>query len=50
MNNKSPCPRCDFRSVCRFETAINQYRHLPAFGREEIFVKLTQGGKTMKND
>ncbi len=42
LNRISPCPRCEFRSVCRFETSINRYRMLPSFGREETLVRMMQ--------
>jgi ATP-dependent helicase/nuclease subunit B len=50
LNRQSPCPKCEFRTVCRFETTINQYRHLPALGREGVLVQLTQGGKEVGSD
>ncbi|MDB5296335.1 MAG: ATP-dependent nuclease subunit, partial [Phycisphaerales bacterium] len=31
----SPCPRCEFRSVCRFEPGPNRYRKLVSLGRED---------------
>lgn len=36
LNQSSPCPRCDYRSVCRFDPAINKYNHLKALGREDL--------------
>lgn len=43
INRISPCPRCEFRSVCRFETSNNRYRMLPSFGREQTLVRMTEG-------
>jgi ATP-dependent helicase/nuclease subunit B len=37
LNDKSPCPHCDYRSVCRFDPAINRYNHLKPISREEVF-------------
>jgi ATP-dependent helicase/nuclease subunit B len=36
MNGQTPCPRCEFRSVCRFEPGINRYRMLPGMKREDV--------------
>jgi ATP-dependent helicase/nuclease subunit B len=35
LGKTSPCPRCAYRSVCRFDAAINGYHHLQGIGREE---------------
>ena len=34
--NESPCPRCEYHGVCRFDAAINRYNHLQSRSREEI--------------
>jgi ATP-dependent helicase/nuclease subunit B len=39
LNDKSPCPRCEYRSVCRFDPAINRYNHLKPISREELFAE-----------
>ena len=36
MATISPCPHCDYRSVCRFDPAINQYRNVPTMKRSEV--------------
>jgi ATP-dependent helicase/nuclease subunit B len=36
IHRLSPCPQCEFRSVCRFDPAINSYHHLPGMKREEV--------------
>ena len=28
LNDKSPCAQCGYRSVCRFDPAINRYNYL----------------------
>ena len=33
---QTPCPHCEFRSVCRFEPGVNRYRMLPAMKREDV--------------
>jgi ATP-dependent helicase/nuclease subunit B len=40
IRHESPCARCDFRSVCRFDPAVNRYRALEALSREEVFSRL----------
>lgn len=42
LNDKSPCPNCDYRSVCRFDPTINRYNHLKPISREDVFA----GGNT----
>lgn len=37
LNDRSPCPRCEYRSVCRFDPAINRYNHLPSVSKSEFF-------------
>jgi len=43
INKLTPCPTCEYRSVCRFDPALNRYRTLPAMKRSEVFAKLTGG-------
>jgi ATP-dependent helicase/nuclease subunit B len=38
---KTPCPRCEFRSVCRFEPGLNRYRMLAPMKREEVLEAVT---------
>ncbi|MDB5289756.1 MAG: ATP-dependent deoxyribonuclease subunit [Phycisphaerales bacterium] len=42
LNRESPCPQCEFRGVCRFETTVNRYRILPAMKRDDVLVKLKE--------
>jgi ATP-dependent helicase/nuclease subunit B len=39
LNDSSPCPRCEYRSLCRFDPAINKYNHLMPISREEVFAR-----------
>jgi len=32
----TPCPACAFRAVCRFDTAVNRYRHTAAMSTEQV--------------
>jgi len=40
MGNESPCPGCIYRSVCRFDPAVNRYRQIAAGSRQEILENL----------
>jgi ATP-dependent helicase/nuclease subunit B len=44
INRDTPCPRCEYRSVCRFDPSINTYRHLPPMRREDVLKAVTEGG------
>jgi ATP-dependent helicase/nuclease subunit B len=41
IGRQTPCPHCDFRSVCRFEPGVNSYRMLNAMKREEVLKEVT---------
>ena len=36
MGRATPCPQCEFRSVCRFDAGINRYLPLPPMKRSEV--------------
>ena len=40
LARRSPCPRCEFRSVCRFETTVNRYRVLEPMSRSQVLERL----------
>ncbi len=40
---KSPCPHCEYRGVCRFETTVNRYHHLMAMDRQDVLRTLREG-------
>jgi ATP-dependent helicase/nuclease subunit B len=42
LNRDTACPRCDYRSVCRFDSAINRYNPLPSMNREEVLARVLQ--------
>lgn len=42
FQDESPCPRCEFRSVCRFETSTNRYRYLPSMNRTEALERIRE--------
>jgi ATP-dependent helicase/nuclease subunit B len=44
LGTESPCPRCEFHGVCRFEPSVNRYRHLSTLGREQALQRMTEGG------
>jgi len=39
----TPCPHCEFRSVCRFDPAINSYLNLEPMKRSEVLEVLREG-------
>jgi ATP-dependent helicase/nuclease subunit B len=45
ISRQTPCPRCEYRSVCRFEPGINRYNILPGMKREEVLTKVTIRGQ-----
>ena len=40
MGQVTPCPYCEYRAVCRFDTLTNRYNHLTVLGREGVLDKL----------
>jgi ATP-dependent helicase/nuclease subunit B len=44
MNRETPCPRCEYRSVCRFEPSINRYNNLEPLRREDALARMSEGG------
>ena len=36
LNESSPCSRCEYRGVCRFDPAINRYNQLNPISRDEL--------------
>jgi ATP-dependent helicase/nuclease subunit B len=43
LNQQSPCPQCGYKSVCRFDPAINRYRSLQPMSKEDVLDKVAQG-------
>jgi ATP-dependent helicase/nuclease subunit B len=35
LKDKSPCSSCEYRSLCRFDPAVNKYNHLATISRED---------------
>jgi ATP-dependent helicase/nuclease subunit B len=35
LKDASPCSSCEYRSLCRFDPAMNKYNHLSAISRED---------------
>ena len=44
LNERSPCPTCQYRPVCRFDPAINKYNHLRPRSWEELRSGQNGGG------
>lgn len=43
IRQTSPCPHCEYRSVCRFDVGMNFYRTLPSMGREQVLEIAVRG-------
>jgi ATP-dependent helicase/nuclease subunit B len=41
IGDETPCSRCEYRSVCRFEPGINRYNVMPRMKRTEVLAVLT---------
>ena len=42
MGQVTPCPNCEYRPVCRFDTLTNRYNHLTVLGREAVLDQIAQ--------
>ncbi len=45
LGQQSPCGFCDYRSVCKFDWQINDYRVLASYNKEEALAAM-EGGNT----
>jgi ATP-dependent helicase/nuclease subunit B len=41
IGRTTPCPRCEYRPVCRFEPAVDGYRHLTPLKRSDALDRMT---------
>lgn len=41
IGNDSPCQRCDYRSLCRFDWQINNYNHLRKMTKTDVLERIT---------
>ncbi|HWB53466.1 MAG TPA: PD-(D/E)XK nuclease family protein, partial [Tepidisphaeraceae bacterium] len=41
IGDETPCPNCDYRSVCRFQPGLNRYLHLTHLERSAVLEQLT---------
>jgi ATP-dependent helicase/nuclease subunit B len=48
LKDQSPCARCEYHSVCRFDPAINRYNYLPSISRAEA-LSTARGGNAPKH-
>jgi ATP-dependent helicase/nuclease subunit B len=46
LGRATPCPRCEYRSVCRFEPSINRYVNLQPMSRDDVLASASQPGET----
>jgi ATP-dependent helicase/nuclease subunit B len=44
VNTETPCPRCDYRAVCRFDPSVDRYNHLVPLGKEQVLKQLAAEG------
>ena len=44
LGTVTPCARCDFRSVCRFEVGINRYHNLEPMKRSDVMQAIAGEG------
>jgi ATP-dependent helicase/nuclease subunit B len=42
IRTATPCPTCEFRSVCRFDVTMNRYQILESMGREQVLQRVLQ--------
>jgi ATP-dependent helicase/nuclease subunit B len=45
LGRATPCPRCEYRTVCRFEPGLNAYRVLPPMGRTDVLLKVIEASQ-----
>jgi ATP-dependent helicase/DNAse subunit B len=36
LRGATPCPNCDYKSICRFQPGLNRYTHVPSLGKDEV--------------
>jgi ATP-dependent helicase/nuclease subunit B len=44
IGTATPCPRCDYRSICRFDPARQPYRKLEPIDRDQVIEKANELG------
>lgn len=44
LGTETPCPHCDYRSICRFQTGVNRYLHIQPLGRKVVLEQLKGTG------
>ena len=42
LGRQSPCPRCEYRTVCRFEPGLDPYRVLTPLRRDEVLARVSE--------
>ena len=42
IGTQSPCPYCEYKSVCRFDAALNRYRQIQPAPREQILQQVSR--------
>lgn len=44
MRTETPCPNCEYRSVCRFQPGMNRYLHVEILGRDQVIGRINDRG------
>jgi ATP-dependent helicase/nuclease subunit B len=47
LNDRSPCPHCEFGSLCRFDPAVNSYNFLHSISRDEVLGRHRAAGEAL---
>jgi ATP-dependent helicase/nuclease subunit B len=50
LSRASPCPRCEYRPVCRFDATINRYNNLAPMKKEQVLEQLAGGDASAGGD
>jgi ATP-dependent helicase/nuclease subunit B len=44
LRTNTPCPNCEYKSVCRFQVGLNHYTNVATLSRDEVLSQLAGGG------
>ena len=49
IRQESPCVRCNYGSICRFDPIINRYRFLEPLSRQDVIERSSKIGSSTEN-